>query len=161
MSRKERHKGERWKGLGLIVAFVVLSIVLCGFVLYGTFRRQPGKPAQNQSQLPTPPYFTVAQATQALPTTLDPERFTRPAVMRAYRVAKEIPQVLAQQPCYCGCDRHGHRSLLDCFVTDHAATCNICLKEALLAGRMHRGGQSAAEVRAAIIREDWRSVSLQ
>jgi len=29
--------------------------------------------------------------------------------------------VLAQQPCYCWCDKFGHASLLDCFATEHGA----------------------------------------
>jgi hypothetical protein len=42
-------------------------------------------------------------------------------VARAYRVAQQIPAVLAQQPCYCWCDSMGHGSLVDCFATDHGA----------------------------------------
>ncbi|HJT71120.1 MAG TPA: hypothetical protein VJ731_13050 [Terriglobales bacterium] len=39
------------------------------------------------------------------------------------------------------------------------ATCNICIKEALLADRMHREGKSAEEIRAAIIHGDWANVT--
>jgi hypothetical protein len=44
-----------------------------------------------------------------------------PPVERAYQVAARIPEVLAEQPCYCWCDKFGHGSLLDCFATDHGA----------------------------------------
>ena len=41
----------------------------------------------------------------------------------AHRVAREIPDVLDQLYCYCGCDKHqGHKSLLSCFTDGHAAT---------------------------------------
>ncbi len=41
---------------------------------------------------------------------------------RAYQVAKDIPDVLDQLYCYCGCDRSlGHKSLLSCFTDDHGA----------------------------------------
>jgi hypothetical protein len=45
----------------------------------------------------------------------------RPVVARAYRIAGEIPKVLAQQPCYCACEALGHGSLLECFATGHGA----------------------------------------
>ncbi len=51
----------------------------------------------------------------------------------------------------------GHRSLLDCFKTDHAASCNICVREALLAGQMHRQQKSIQEIRTAIIQGPWAS----
>jgi len=45
-----------------------------------------------------------------------------PAVQRAYRIANEIPGVIAQQPCYCWCEgKFRHRSLLDCYTSDHGA----------------------------------------
>jgi hypothetical protein len=34
------------------------------------------------------------------------------------------------------------------------------LKEALLAGQMHRRGKTAAEIREAIVRGEWRAVEL-
>ena len=37
-----------------------------------------------------------------------------------YQVAKEIPEILAQLPCFCGCEAVGHENLLDCFVDEHA-----------------------------------------
>jgi hypothetical protein len=55
-----------------------------------------------------------------LPRTLDPNSFTGNA-KAAYMVAKEIPQVLVEIPCYCGCDAYGHENLLDCFVDKHGA----------------------------------------
>ncbi len=55
-----------------------------------------------------------------LPKTLDPNLFMGNA-KAAYRVAKEIPNVLAQMPCFCECERYGHKNLLDCFVDNHGA----------------------------------------
>ena len=54
--------------------------------------------------------------------TLDPARFTgKPA--EAFRVAREIPDVIDQIHCYCGCDREArHVSLLSCYVDGHAVT---------------------------------------
>src|SRR5262245_31884418 len=62
-----------------------------------------------------PPYLPPTPA-QNLPMVLSASQFRdEPTVARAYEAAARIPQVVAQQPCYCGCDSHGHTSLLDCF----------------------------------------------
>jgi len=53
-----------------------------------------------------------------LPKTLDPNIFEGKA-KDAYQVAKEIPEILAQIPCFCGCRAIGHENLLDCFVDEH------------------------------------------
>jgi hypothetical protein len=54
--------------------------------------------------------------------TLDPARFTGKAAL-AHRAAREIPDVLDELHCYCGCDRDArHVSLLSCYVDGHAVT---------------------------------------
>ena len=78
--------------------------------------------ARARTTPPTPPYHRSAAAARPLPRTLPPEYFRRsPLVARASQIAGEIPTVIAQQPCYCRCDRLGHRSLLDCYASDHGA----------------------------------------
>jgi hypothetical protein len=54
-----------------------------------------------------------------LPKTLDPN-LIKGKDRQGYQVAKEIPEVLAQIPCFCGCEAVGHENLLDCFVDEHA-----------------------------------------
>ena len=57
-----------------------------------------------------------------LPQTLSPENFANNSVAaHAYQVAQQIPRVLVEQPCFCDCGQFGHRSLLDCYKTNHAA----------------------------------------
>jgi hypothetical protein len=95
------------------------------------------------------------------PATLDPKQFPDALNRNVYALAAKIKPVLYQQPCYCYCDRHeGHKSLLDCFATDHGTQCDICQKEAVLAYRMTRKGKTPAQIRAAIIKGEWRSVDL-
>lgn len=54
--------------------------------------------------------------------TLSPSLFTGKAAW-AHEIAREIPNVLDQLRCYCGCDKHaGHVSLLSCYTDGHAAT---------------------------------------
>src|SRR5215510_1887987 len=85
-----------------------------------------------------PAHFEVPPAKSSLGPTLDPEKFS--GVTRdAYRAVREIPVTFAQLPCYCHCDRgFGHKSLYSCFEDDHAAHCDVCVQEALLALRLEK-----------------------
>ena len=69
-----------------------------------------------------PPFHESAEAAKPFPALVPPERYRDyPVIERAYRVAHRIPGVVAQQPCYCWCNKVGHTSLLDCFSSDHGA----------------------------------------
>ena len=69
-----------------------------------------------------PPYYETAEAAKPFPSLVPAAYFRRyPLVERAYRIAAEIPEVIAQQPCYCFCEGHGHHSLLDCYASYHGA----------------------------------------
>ena len=60
-----------------------------------------------------------------LPKTLDPNLF-RGETKRAYQIAREIPAIQAQMPCFCECDVFGHENLLDCFNHLHGAGRGMC-----------------------------------
>jgi hypothetical protein len=83
-----------------------------------------------------------------------------PYQTHAYELAAKIPAVVYQQPCYCYCDRIGHKSLHSCFETTHGAKCSICLKEVYYSYLMHQKGMTPAQIRRGIIRGDWKQVSL-
>lgn len=134
------------------------AVFLLGTLATHSFLWVPVAAVAQNAQQRVPPFYQSAEAAKPFPATLPPETFDQPAVARAYRAAREIPGVLAQQPCYCWCNRMGHRSLLDCFASRHAEGCLICTNEALLAERMTRARKTPAEIRDAIIRGDWRSV---
>jgi Protein of unknown function with PCYCGC motif len=53
------------------------------------------------------------------PLPFSPAPPARPAqvVREVYKFAAEHPEVLSYVPCYCGCERSGHRGNEDCFVT--------------------------------------------
>jgi len=54
------------------------------------------------------------------PTTLSPALFEGKTA-RAYQVAKEVPELIEQMSCYCGCNKsHRHQNNLDCYVDRHA-----------------------------------------
>jgi hypothetical protein len=85
-----------------------------------------------------PAFQTDVASLKNLPPTLSPDLFKGKQKL-SYQVVKEIPETIAQLPCYCHCDRgFGHKSLHSCFVDDHAAHCAVCVDEALLAYRLQK-----------------------
>ncbi|HEY0079857.1 MAG TPA: CYCXC family (seleno)protein [Pyrinomonadaceae bacterium] len=101
-----------------------------------------------------PAFETNAASLKKLPPTLSAGGFAGKQRL-AYQVASEIPQTLAQLPCYCYCDRgFGHKSLHSCFVDDHAAHCAVCVDEALLAYRLQKEEKlSPEQIRERIIKD--------
>lgn len=70
---------------------------------------------------------------------------------QAYIVARDHPELLAQFDCYCGCEQNeGHKNLLDCFRTNHGASCDICTGEAVTAGKMVAQGTPIDQIRDAL-----------
>jgi hypothetical protein len=141
---------------------VILALIVVALIVVKNFGpAQSGEPvpAANQhaeapslaSNAPSVPAHYESPPT-VLPPTLAPEKF--PGKTReAYQAAKSIPQLLAQLPCYCYCDRGmGHKSLHSCFQDDHAAHCDVCVNEALLAYRLQKEQHlSAPQIRERII----------
>jgi Protein of unknown function with PCYCGC motif len=111
---------------------------------------QPAAPAAQTM----PAHYETAPPRSSLGPTLDPEKFIGLA-RDAYRAAREIPQTLAQLPCYCHCDRGmGHKSLHSCFEDNHASECATCINEALLALKLEREHKlTPAQIRDRIVQE--------
>jgi hypothetical protein len=106
-----------------------------------------------------PAFFSSAEAAKPYPTTLPPEQFPNPVVAHAYSIARIIPGVLAQEPCYCFCSKTaGHRGLLDCWADLHGSACSICIQEALYTEKLTKAGRTPAQIREAIIEGMWRTV---
>lgn len=83
---------------------------------------------------------------------LDPARFANERVRQAYAIAHAIPPTLNQLYCWCHCEETlGMRSLLECYESEHAAGCEICLGEAELAWELtQQGTTDAARIQAAV-----------
>jgi len=97
-----------------LLAVIALSVAVA---LVWRAEAPPAAPAISSSPVAGP--TTARRETRP---TLDPAQFVGKAAA-AHRVAREIPDVLDQLYCYCGCDKHqGHKSLLSCFTDGHAAT---------------------------------------
>lgn len=90
--------------------------------------------------------------------------FTNESVEVGYKIAVKEPELLGNPditvkeqgiPCYCFCGAMGHKSLLHCFwkkgevggkFDDHAANCNICYGQAMLAFLWKNLGASDQEI---------------
>ncbi len=75
-----------------------------------------------------------------------------PRVLLAFDEVRQIPQIVDGIRCHCGCaSAPAFYSLLTCFEGDAMARmCDICRGQGRLAFRLHKGGKSLAEIRAAI-----------
>jgi len=99
---------------------------IVGFlILTSLFAMADGEHPKTMPGEPEPKAFKILKEKSidpktGLPKTLDPDLF-RGKAKRAYQVAKEIPEILAQMPCFCECEAFGHENLLDCFVDGHGA----------------------------------------
>lgn len=106
-----------WKSLTplLVACLLTLSSAALG---HAESVAEKAPPTQSEAAKPeTPP----ATQSVSLPATLPPDMFTGP-VREAYQVATEMPEILNELNCHCGCKRsQGHASLLYCFTDDHAA----------------------------------------
>src|SRR5688572_11426256 len=89
-----------------------------------------------------------------------------PEVVRAaYKFAAEHPEILSYVPCFCGCERSGHRGNEDCFVKardvngdvveweEHGMECAVCLDVATRSLQMYTSGASLTDIRAAVEKE--------
>lgn len=155
MRRSQKKPEQDRSGLILLISIGLVGALVTG-ISYLLFHK-PAVTREMQGRI-VPPFYASVAAAQPLPTTLEPSRFPHPTIRDAYAIARKKPAVLAQQPCYCGCDRQGHRSLLDCFKNEHAAGCSICVREAKYASDLDARGKCAAEIRDGIVRGDWKSL---
>ena len=113
----------------------------------------PTENHNHQTVARVPAHYTEAPPRSSLRQTLPPNIFTG-NVQKAYQAATDIPETLAQLPCYCHCDMsQGHKSLHSCFEDEHGANCGICIGEALTAHNLKRQGFTDAQVRKRIIQD--------
>ena len=160
-----RHKQQRPRNKPYI-KIVIAGLVAAGLIIIiingQQQQRDPAEPMSladlQRVQRGFPFYFSGEEA-KPFPQTLASGLFTGYA-RHAYRAAEDMPGVLSQQPCFCECRSYGHKSLLFCYASGHAAGCDICQKETLLAERMTNEGKSPADIREAIIKGAWRRQQL-
>jgi hypothetical protein len=121
MTKESPGPASGFRGAGWALA--ILALVAVAFLFLEDEAMPPASPVTESAASGVPPFHRSADEARPFPVLQDPGRYQIPVVSQAYRIAHEIPEVLAQQPCYCNCgDSFGHGSLLDCFASDHGAT---------------------------------------
>ena len=152
----------------LIAAGIVIAIV--GLVAYTrSGAPEPAAPAAQAAPpavVDPPPFAKVGPHPQADLPPLPFQAYAPPRPMETvravYRFAAEHPEVLSYVPCFCGCERGGHRGNDDCFVKSrnaqgdvtewepHGLDCAVCIDVANEAMQMTRSGASVTDIRKAI-----------
>ena len=152
--------------LGVAIVLAAAAWLAVTSASLGRPQPQPQGPQEPQEDVPHThtagvPAYHKSPPKGALPDTQDPRQFPDAVNQNVYALAARIKKVLYQQPCYCMCDHeYGHQSLLDCYVSTHAAVCSTCRMEAVYAYEQSQKGKSAAEIRKGIINGDWKKVSM-
>src|SRR5215469_460583 len=137
-ARGESLKSISKQNLTLGIAAVVIMAGIAGVLLRGT-ADQAGDQTADSAQL--------SKAADVL----SPSLFSDEKTRAAYQTAKDIPEVLEQIPCFCGClSNFGHKNNLFCFKDQHGAGCNMCQDIALDARKMHDQGMSIAQIQEKI-----------
>jgi hypothetical protein len=170
------------KSPGLILgAAAVLGLAIVAFA-FMRGNEQPAAPAEASiaplAPAATPATPTAAAAPVQQPTVVPqahPQKDLPPlrmpgyplgrspeVITAAYRFAAEHPEILTYVPCFCGCERGGHRGNEDCFVKaraangdvteweEHGMECNVCIDVAQQAMQMYASGASVRDIRAAV-----------
>src|SRR4051794_26215666 len=153
----------------LVAAGIVLVLAIVGLVAY-TRSSQPAPAAEVAQAAPVIPDVPATAKLGPRPqATLPPLPFQayappRPmeTVKAVYRFAAEHPEVLSYVPCFCGCERGGHKGNDDCFVKSrneqgdvtewepHGLDCAACSDVATEPMQMTNSGASARGTRAAM-----------
>jgi Protein of unknown function with PCYCGC motif len=120
------------RNLGLTIAAVLILAGIAWVSLRGTNDPQPTEQAAENPKAAG---------------VLSPALFTDAKARAAYQTAKDIPEVLEQLPCFCGCMmERGHKNNLFCFMDQHGSVCDICEDIALDARDMHDKGVPIAQI---------------
>ena len=115
-SKQKASSREKRSSFPLIAVAVGAGLLIAGiyFFYQGDARK---------AETPEPPALKKEKISlRERRATLSPDLFTG-RIWKAYRIAREIPEVLDGLYCYCRCrENFGHKSLLSCFVDKHAST---------------------------------------
>ena len=151
-----------YKLIAIAGAGLVGSVVLVA-AGDGRSQNEPGtRPGVAARIAPVVPMKPHVGALPPLPrVSFEPSR-PMPVVQQVYEFAARHPEVLQYVPCYCGCEREGHKANHSCFVksraTDgrvlewdsHGMGCAICLEVGFQAMTLFNSGLKTPAIREAI-----------
>ena len=157
-----------------VVAILAVVVAVGGFVYVKSGRAAAppavtdaeSKPASAAQTTVPPRWPQLGPHKQANLPPLPTQAYAPPrppdVIRAAYLFAAEHPEILSYVPCFCGCERGGHRGNEDCFVaardskgdvTDwepHGLECTVCIDVATEARQMFASGASVRDIRAAV-----------
>jgi len=156
-----------------LIAVSIVAVALAGFVYLGSRgNAQPEadaaarSPSQSSPVSDQPRFAKLGPHQQAAypPLPTQPFEPPRPAdvVRSAYLFAAEHPDILSYVPCFCGCERAGHKGNEDCFVAarsssgdvtawePHGLDCAVCIDVATEARMMFNAGANVRDIRASV-----------
>jgi hypothetical protein len=146
-SSKQKNSGSSNSARLINILLIVGALAITGGIIWYTVK---GPDAPARAALPKPNV-----------TTLDPALFSG-RTRQAYQVAKEVPELLAQLPCYCGCMSGGigHRNNLDCFHDEHGVDCTMCQNIAIEGRGLYDDGYDIERIRQIIKERYGKSAAL-
>ncbi|WP_341317387.1 PCYCGC motif-containing (lipo)protein [Paraburkholderia sp. IMGN_8] len=161
-----RPDGRRWRLLALLI--LALAVLPAVYALLPLITRRrllrlvtakpdlpaaPGRqPAWQVGMLRPDGLRIIPSGRSDASHVLDPNQFSDKDIRHSYWVATQIPAVLNQLYCWCGCENRGvHRSNLQCFEDKMAVDCAVCQGTAEIAYQMTRNGvRDAGKIQAAV-----------
>jgi hypothetical protein len=154
------------------IRFAVTCFLLVGMCVVAASAQQRVQRPSPSAPSPSTALAPVIPQKPAPPGTLPPlprVSFTPSMPMAiiqgVYEFAARHPEVLQYVPCYCGCEREGHRGNHECFVKSRAASgrivewdshgigCDVCLHVGMRAMQLFNEGKTVTQIRATIDRE--------
>lgn len=153
------------RGVIISLGALVLAAVVVAVIVFARLKPpgdvKAGNPASSGLALPVEPETPDTiwdPAWSPLPKGASPRPMEQ--VRAAYAFAARRKDVLQYMPCYCGCEKQGHKSDHDCFVKGRTAaglpqwdsmgvSCDICLSVAQETMQMLAHGRSLSEIRKA------------
>jgi hypothetical protein len=155
-----------------LVTIVIAVVAVVGVLAYVTGGRdaQPASAEHTDHGQPTAtasaPWAKVGPHKQDSYPPFPTQPYAPPrspdVVRAAYLFAAEHPEILSYVPCFCGCERGGHKGNEDCFIAarsvngdvtawePHGLDCAVCIDVATEARTMFDSGASARDIRAAV-----------
>jgi hypothetical protein len=160
----------------LVLALLAAAVAVAAFVYVKRGdQRGANQPAAQSAEAQTPPAQAPAAEVPEIKRKPHPQAKLPPlpvqsyapprppdVVRAAYVFAAEHPEILSYVPCFCGCERGGHKGNDDCFVAGrdangdvtewepHGLDCAVCIDVATEARQMFTSGASVRDIRAAV-----------
>lgn len=138
-----------------VLAVLVFSLVV-GFGAWSVPRFGPtAQPAWEVGQLRSNGLRLIPSGRADARDVLAPSLFEAEKHRKLYGIATDIPEIMNQLYCWCGCIKQGrHRSALACYEDRSSTSCGVCQETARIAWQEFQKGETdPAQIQVAIDQE--------